>query len=335
MTRSRDLLGVVESAYRLVDSDEQWLRDLTAEVQPLLDVGNGIASFYFDARDPAKLDFTKPIVLGARRGAGLALATALRLLPSPMVRQAFFAPTWMTTASEAFGLGERLLDFVLAKQFGHRMGCYDILGFKVDEPTGEGVIMLVALRDIRSVSKRETATWGMCASHVGAALRLRRQFGAKGFGGAEAVLETDGRCAHAEGPAETRVARDALREAVLASERARGSMRRTDPDDALELWKALVAGRWSLVEHFDSDGHRYLVAKRNDPELEDPRGLSLRERQVVAYAALGHPSKLIGYDLGLAPATVSKHLTSAMRKLRVRTHAELMQAVTVTTPARG
>jgi DNA-binding NarL/FixJ family response regulator len=149
------------------------------------------------------------------------------------------------------------------------------------------------------------------------------------------VLETSGRCAHAEGAAEPGEAREALRQAVLASERARGSMRRTDPDDALELWKALVAGRWSLVEHFDTDGHRYLVARKNDPALDDPRGLSLRERQVVAYAALGHPSKLISYELGLAPATVSKHLTSAMRKLQVRTHAELMLAVSVTPQVSG
>lgn len=329
MTTSKDLLGVVETAYRLDGSDDVWLESLVAEIQPLLDVGRGVAGFFFDARNAKKLEFSKPVVLGAPAASRIALSAAMRLLPSRMVRQAFVAPIWYSTASNAFGLGERLRDFVLARQFGHQFGCYDMIGFKVVDPSARGVFVLAALPDITTVSARDTHVWGMCAAHVGAALRLRRALTPAGFDGAEAVLKPNGSLAHAEATAQKAGARDALREAVLASERARGSMRRTAPDDALELWQALVAGRWSLVEHFDTDGHRYLVAKRNDPSVRDPRGLSVRERQVVAFAALGHPSKLIGYELGLAPSTVSKHLTSAMRKLGVHTLAELMQAVSV------
>jgi DNA-binding CsgD family transcriptional regulator len=186
---------------------------------------------------------------------------------------------------------------------------------------------LVALPDITRVPRREVDVWGMCAAHIGAALRLRRTLCEDPFADAEAVLEPSGAFAHAESPAQPSSARAALRDAVIASERARGSMRRAEPDRALELWQALVAGRWSLIEHFDTDGHRYLVARKNDPAVADPRGLSLRERQVAAYAALGHPVKLIGYELGLAPSTVSKHLKCAMTKLGVSAPAELMQVV--------
>jgi DNA-binding NarL/FixJ family response regulator len=327
MTTSKDLLGVVETAYRLDQSDDQWLESLIAEMQPLLDVGRGIGGFYFDARKPKKLDFTKPFIVGAPAATRIALTAAMRLLPANMVSQAFAGPSWFSTASKVFGLGERLRDFPLARQFGHQFGCYDILGFKVIDPSAQGLFVMVALPDITTVSTRDTEVWGMCAAHVGAALRLRRALLPNGFEAAEAILDPNGAVSHAEEPAKTAGARDALRRAVLSSERARGSLRRTDPVDALELWQALVAGRWSLVEHFDTDGHRYLVARRNDPSIRDPRGLSLRERQVVAFAALGHPSKLIGYELGLAPSTVSKHMASAMRKLGVRTHAELMQTV--------
>jgi DNA-binding CsgD family transcriptional regulator len=327
MTTSKDVLGVVETAYRLDQSDDAWLESLVTEMQPLLDVGGGIGGFYFDAGKSSGLDFTKPVILGAPAATRIALSTAMRLLPSKMVKQAFVDSPWMSTASEVFGLGERLRDFFLARQFGHQFGCYDILGFKVADPNGQGLFVMVSLPDITTVSPRETHIWGMCAAHVGAALRLRRALVSNGLEGAEAVLEPNGAVSHAEEGAKTPGARDELRRAVLSSEKARGAMRRTDPVDALELWQALVAGRWSLVEHFDTDGHRYIVARRNDPNVRDPRGLSLRERQVVAFAALGHPSKLIGYELGLAPSTVSKHLTSAMRKLGVRTHAELMLTV--------
>jgi DNA-binding NarL/FixJ family response regulator len=107
-----------------------------------------------------------------------------------------------------------------------------------------------------------------------------------------------------------------LREGVRAIERARGPLRRRDPREAIELWRGLVAGLWSLVDHFDSDGRRYLVAHRNDPRTPDPRGLTERERQIVAYADLGQSNKHIAYQLGLSPSTVAVHLARAREKLR-------------------
>lgn len=325
MTTSRDLLGVVEAAYELRARDEDWLVSLLGEMKPLLDVGLGVAGFFFDARDPDALRFTTPRVLGAPTATSLAFGAALRLLPARMVRQAFGGTTAMASASQVFGLGQKLDEHFLVKHFGHPFGFHDMIGFKVRDPSGAGLLVVAALPEIREVSRREREPWEMCAAHVAAALRLRRTLTSDSFTGAEAVLEPDGSVAHAEGSATSRDARAVLREAVLATERARGPLRKTDPTEALELWQALVAGRWSLVEQFDSDGHRYLVARRNAPKVRDPRGLSPRESQVVAYAALGHSTKLIGYELGVAPSTIAKHLTSAMTKLRVSTRGELMQ----------
>jgi len=88
-----------------------------------------------------------------------------------------------------------------------------------------------------------------------------------------------------------------------------------------------VARRWSLVDRFDSDGRRFLVARRNEPDVRDPRALSPRERQVAAFAALGHSNKLIAYTLGLSASTIATHLAAAMRKLAVRSRVELARAV--------
>ena len=76
----------------------------------------------------------------------------------------------------------------------------------------------------------------------------------------EAVLEGD-RVLHAEGAACELDAQEQLRRAARAMDRAR--LRGTDEDEALELWQGLVAGRWSLVDRFDSDGRRFLVARRS------------------------------------------------------------------------
>jgi DNA-binding CsgD family transcriptional regulator len=89
----------------------------------------------------------------------------------------------------------------------------------------------------------------------------------------------------------------------------------------------LVAGRWSLVDHFERSGRRYLVARRNDPSVRDPRALNLRERQVVWYASLGHSNKLIGYQLGLSFSTVATHLANATRKRGVASRVELIALV--------
>jgi DNA-binding CsgD family transcriptional regulator len=72
------------------------------------------------------------------------------------------------------------------------------------------------------------------------------------------------------------------------------------------------------VEHFERDGKRYYLAHRNNPELAPDRALTAQEKQVLAYAELGHSNKLIGYSLGLATSTVSTLLTSARRKLGLR-----------------
>ena len=98
-------------------------------------------------------------------------------------------------------------------------------------------------------------------------------------------------------------------------------------DKAIEIWKALVQGRWSTVDWFDTDGRRFILAIPNSPEVVDPRGLTERERQVVSYAAVGQTNKMIAYRLGLSTSRVSLLLRTAMRKLGTRTRAQLVQRI--------
>jgi DNA-binding CsgD family transcriptional regulator len=77
----------------------------------------------------------------------------------------------------------------------------------------------------------------------------------------------------------------------------------------------MVSGRWLLVDHVETDGRRCVLAHRNDPHVPDARGLTLRERQVLAYAALGHPNKVIAYELGLSISSISSHLASGRATL--------------------
>lgn len=152
------------------------------------------------------------------------------------------------------------------------------------------------------------------AAHIATGRRLKASIEE-----VEAVLAPDGTVLHAELPAQG--ARDRLREAARAIDRARLSG--TDPDEALELWSGLVDGRWSLVDRFESDGRRLLVARRNDPRRIDPRALTAMERAVLPYAAMGHPNKVIAYELGLSETSVANHVASVVEKLGLPSRAAL------------
>jgi DNA-binding NarL/FixJ family response regulator len=116
-----------------------------------------------------------------------------------------------------------------------------------------------------------------------------------------------------------------LRAGTVSMDRARGRLRKSDPERALGTWKGLVAARWTLVECFESDGRRYVLARENEPAPSFHAALSDRERQVLANAALGRSNKEIAYALGLADSTVRVLLSRAAKKLRASTREELVR----------
>ena len=116
-------------------------------------------------------------------------------------------------------------------------------------------------------------------------------------------------------------------------EHARTRLRSSEPDRALDEWKGLVAARWSLVEHFESDGKRYILACENDLHVPGPSLLSQREQQVLAYASLGHSSKLIAYELGITDSTVRVLMARATAKLGARSRKEAIATFTTAVTA--
>ncbi len=95
------------------------------------------------------------------------------------------------------------------------------------------------------------------------------------------------------------------------------------PERALALWQGLVGGEWSLVEHWESGGRRYLAAYRNRPEVRDPRALTPTERATLKVSGAGRDNKEIEFALGLASGTVSSSVTNILKKLRVKRRVDL------------
>ncbi len=326
-------IDLIEAAYDLEKPDSEWLPNLLDVGAPVLDHGLGVAADEF-AMTP--------------QGEGARLLTGelhMRSLPpdfpdrvaaavgaaSPELQAATnidgFASTW-TEAAKDFP--------VEAAEVLRLIGYPDLLGMHAIDPSGVGVRIIAPLPTATKLAPRSRERWKMLGAHVASGYRLRRALSAMGAASqpeptglpleAEAVLDVSGfRIVDSVGPATEANAGDVLRRAARSVDRSRGQLRATDPQRALDIWTALVGGRWSIVDWFDTDGRRFVLAMPNSPGVGDPRGLTEQECQVVSYIVRGDTSKLIAYRLGLSPARVSGLLKSAMHKLGVKSTAGLAQ----------
>jgi DNA-binding CsgD family transcriptional regulator len=317
----QDLIGVLEAAYAVDGDDRSWLAGLLEAMRGVWAAGASCSAFLSDRSDPGYL-VMDPVVLGLPPALSGMLAGGMRASGDRIRSLGEDGPAVATASSV---LGERWAQLLPVLQSTlASAGVADVFTLRCEDLSGLGCTLSVTLPEMRRLSRAEVDTWSRVVAHVVAGRRLRYDAAAHTT---EAILTPGGKVEHAEGPARDRDARARLARATIDIVRARGRMRRTSPREAVETWRALVSGRWSILDHFDGGGRRYLVARRNEPAAvsRSVEVLSPREREVVAYAALGHANKLIGYELGIATTTVANALASAAGKLGVSTRAELIR----------
>jgi hypothetical protein len=87
----------------------------------------------------------------------------------------------------------------------------------------------------------------------------------------EAVLTPAGDVDHAEGGARSLAARQVLKLAVRQRERNR-TARPADAERTVRVSKGLVDAQWTLVDHHETDGKRYVLARENAPRPPARRG---------------------------------------------------------------
>jgi DNA-binding NarL/FixJ family response regulator len=347
-----DDVAILEAAYRLDLDDRAWQRGILTAARAELDAGFGVFAYQIDARDLGAVRASAPVLVGGPAGgeeviaqidAALALAPEQQrelgiVGPAEMASQLYAGTHAVVTASSTVGRA-RFRALPAVQRWLAPFGVGDLLVVKTIDVDRRGLVIGAALPSPTTPARGRTIAWSRIAAHLAAAVRLRRRrraeqpldlggpAGTAGETGAtEAIFDEALGVAHASGEARETGALEALRRAAAAIVRARGRLRRDDPEGALAMWPSLVDGRWTLLDCFDRDGKRFLVAQRNEPSVDPRLALTPRERQVAAHAAIGHGVRLIAYELGLAPATVCEQLRSAMQKLGVSTRAELAAA---------
>ncbi len=316
-----DVIGAIEAAYDDASDDMAWLERMAHAVAPALGADISPTTAFFFDMDPAK-----GVKLGALASVGDSPFTRAHFVrqhsvPSPDQLRFAFQHDMLTLLSSVAGRESTVAG--LRHSGMTTDDSRDSLGLRANVTPDHGVLLTALVPWGHRLSDR--ALWERLAAHIGSALRLRRLRGPSAAPeDAAAILTPTGKLEH--GTDHTHAARDDLREAAKSIDRARGKLRRLDRDEASSIWRAMVRAEWSLVDWFDHDGKRFLLAHDNHIGPTRSRELTKREHQAVACAAMGHSNKLIAYDLGISTGAVSKLLARAASKLGVATRPALVRA---------
>jgi len=218
------------------------------------------------------------------------------------------------------------------RRFEHRfarLGAADNVSFVPLAGTSHGASFTVFSSRMTRLSRGLESRYRQLSLHLTAAMQLRWGVDVRTLPQThvDAVFAPCGTCVHRTRGAPGAATMERLAVAVREREQARGSLRRSDPDAALQLWTALVRGRWSLVDRLDHDGRRWILAIRNADGVLDPRALTERELNVVRMAGRGATNCEIAYELGLTEGGVSAHLHAACRKLKCSGRRDLIRLV--------
>jgi DNA-binding CsgD family transcriptional regulator len=333
---------ILELAYRFDVPKNEWMRRLADDILTRRGMGPGTLAYELDlsgADESAKLgtvEATGAIESFAENTEPLHHAIGARIYRD-LLQNGTHCSTIRTQLAR---LGRSLGDYPVLADMIHRSGAADIWAVHTVNPDARTLTFAIPLASPYNPSPRESRMWQKIGVHIAAGYRLRENLKAPAAGrvsvssgdraptceaepasGAEAVLRPDGRPLHLE--ADTQSQREALSRAAVAIDRARARDYRNATTETLDIWQGLLEGTWSLVDWVDTDGSRYFLVIRNDPEAAGPKRLTRKEAQVATYAAQGHPYKVIAYELGVAISTVGTHLRHALDKLGLASRAEL------------
>ena len=317
---------LLEHIYRLDVEPQLWQQHLAHQIWERFPSGPGFLSYELNIREAGSSSGIGRVVgVGDIKEFSTQTVPVHKSFDTDLYRQLIEGlGSHAATIREA--LGKLKIDptvFAPIEQFIGPIGFHDIWGVCSMNPDGLGIVFAMPITEAQRVQDVDRRAWTKVAVHIAAAHRLQRRLSRHpGVEDAEGIFRADGREVQLGRPAIAE--REALGHFIRTLDKTRAHDYRSGDSSTLDVWEGLLRGRWSLVEHIDSDGAHFLLAIRNDPDAEGPQTLTRREAQVASYAAQGHMNKEIAYELGLAISTVASHLSNALHKLGLKSRTELV-----------
>jgi DNA-binding CsgD family transcriptional regulator len=323
--RPEKLADFFEAAYDLDADDEIWLANVLQSARAVWGRGGPAHGFIYDASDVRAFRMQTLNMIDFP-DAGIPVFQAAVPLITPGYVARSFRSLLAHGSCRTFSAPE--LD-PFFEGMG-RLGTGDFMGINGLDPQGLGVLLAFWLAPPYVARDGEMAIYRRLAHHLGTAHRCRRRLRAVQphrakldvVDGAEAILDARRRVVHAEGPAQEKRARAELVETVRARELALRATARAP--EGLQQWPPLTSARWTLVDSFERGGARYVVARENQAPVDGLGSLTDRERQVVAYLAIGQSTKETAYALGISDVTVRILIRRASAKLGVHSRKALL-----------
>jgi DNA-binding NarL/FixJ family response regulator len=326
-TGAHDLIGIVESFYTPGLSDEAWLRLVAGQVQPLIDrYSQGVIGGMYSCPDPCSFAPSHALLCDVPDAIQAVFFEVIRALSPIHIADSFLTRTCYLS-SAVRGYSE--LPYVRSGA-SQANGVVDVLQLNVVEPDGEGCWFGSAQRESSAISDDLYLTLTRVARHLCAAHRLRKRHPQTRVSpnSAEAILDQGGRIQEATGVANEPSSQSVLVRAVRSMNKVRNSRRASiDPQAAIKEWQSVIAKRWTLVEHFENDGKRFVLAVDNRAKAPSLDLLSERERDVVLRALRGCNDKVIAFELGVAQSTVRVLWARAAAKVGARSRRHLLEKV--------
>jgi len=315
----------LDAVYCLDTDDQTWLAEVMARGRAVWGRGGPAHGIIYDASDVSAFAMHETHTIDFTNERLRALHDAAALVTPAYVSRSF--RTLLTHHSCRHMSSPELLPFL--DRMGE-LGTSDFLGVNGLDPEGRGVILGYWMSAPLRPERAEAMAYRRMAHHLGAGHRCRRRLrqaqaqrlATDATDGAEAILDSRRRIVHADGPAKDRQAQAALIEMSVARDGARRAA--SSAPEALGRWRPLTGARWTLVDSFERGGARYIVARENQSRVHGMDMLSDRERQVIAYLAIGQSTKETAYALGIADTTVRVLVSRAAAKLGVRARSEIL-----------
>ena len=327
------LVSFLEAVYALELDDRSWLEKVLWALSGLFGAEPHYVGFFYDASNVDDFKLWNVCIPSAPPE----LAEAFGIFQGLVRNRAFVSTTFRSLhVGSARRTGMPYMAPVLEAR--ERSGWGDIFNINGMDPSGVGCNVTVGTRLHEfTATPADLTVYRRLANHLAAAFRVRRKLGvsevggavdrkpASGVEGAEAILDANGRFVHAVGPATSKTAQERIRNTATSIDALRLNSARAAGRNALEQWHPLTSARWTLVDSFEENGRRYVVARENQAHVEGFSALTDRERQIVLHAALGFTNKQIAYALGISDTTVRVLMARAANRMGVRTRRELLE----------
>ncbi|MBA2665165.1 MAG: hypothetical protein H0U74_22955 [Bradymonadaceae bacterium] len=322
--------AVLASVYNLELSEQEWITQLTRAISPFIDGGNGTLGCIFRMGRQIEMPVLKAIRGDDEVPAFIQYLRATEQAsggksPDGARFGKLFAASGMGTLSVNRASAQAYQVF---RQEFQADGMLDAAGLIVPHPASRSFIFITSRqRELSAVPERARSRWVELQNHIAAVYDLRYRLRGNSFEETDAVwFNTGGDCVES-GPSGSDTLRAQLRDAVQMREKVRSGNTGAKRIDLETYWANVLSGHWAILDRFDTDGRRYVIALPIAQYGTTLRGLSEREREVLDQLGDGLANKVIAAELGISTPAVASHLNNIYTKLSIHDRGAVVQLV--------